>query len=450
MKQAIFDAKTRLFMRSQRDAFREMVAAERAPSAEADRRTAERSASIASHAFRSSEFYREFYTAAGFSKRDVAQSKNFALLPLLTKDAIRDAGDALIASGLSANRRLPSRTGGSTGMPLLVYNDASAPTAAYWWRIYSWWGIRPADNTAYIYRQARHGLRQFVYDAQWWPTRHMLLDARSITTDGMEQFEREWRRVRPALLVGYVQGVFTFAEWLRATDRTVPSPRAVSLTASVLQAGQRRLIEDVIGAPVYDTYRSAEIPWIAAECEARSGLHVLADQRRVEIVGDTGVGDVDGGQLGSIVVTDFTNRVYPLVRYSIGDQSRYIQGACVCGRTLDRIDAIRGRVADRVRTPSGLTISGGLSVLFNGSPGIVSQFQIHQASDFSVTIRYVTEKDDTAHVAADEAVRLLGRLLKGEVPVRAERVGDVRSFAGKARLVISDLPGGEVSSSHTP
>lgn len=438
IRRAVFDAKTRVLMRPARRALRDMIAAEWVPPEQAQQRTDERSAAIAVHAFRSCAYYRDTYRAAGFSERDLLEPANFSHLPLLTKDAIRDAGEALIATGSGRGRRLASRTGGSTGSPLLVYNDKQAPTAAYWWRIYSWWGIYPWDNAAFIYRQSRSGIRKLSYDLEWWPTRHLLLDARAITDDALHAFDRQWELARPELLVGYVHGIVALAEFVQRSKRKPAPPTAISVTASMIQPGQRRFVEEALGAPVYDTYRSAEVPWIAAECSGHVGMHVLSDRRRVEIVDEAGA-TAAAGVTGDVVVTDLDNEVFPLVRYAIGDRSSRIDGICSCGRTLDRVGPIQGRIADAVLTPTGRIVSGGLSVIFNEWSGVIRQFQIHQAADYSVTIRYVADDEKVGATAAAAVERALANLLAHEVAVRAERVTSVAAEGGKARLVLSEV-----------
>lgn len=441
MKRAIFDAKTRLLMRADRRAYREMIATERLDPDAVAALAGERSAAVALHAFRTSPFYREHYTAAGFAETDVAQPENFVQLPVLTKAHVQDAGDALVSSTSRPADRLPSRTGGSTGRPLQVYNDRAAPTAALWWRIYSWWGIHPSDDAAFIYRQHRAGLKKLRYDAEWWPTRHVLLDARGATAESVAEFDAVVRRVRPRLLVGYVEGVVDYAQHAKATGAAPTDLHAISVTASMLHAGQRELIEGALGAPVYDTYRSAEIPWIAAQCSERDGLHVLSDRRRVDLLTPDGRLVADG-EVGDVAVTDLDNRVYPLIRYMIGDRAARISAPCACGRGLARITPIEGRIADALRTPSGRVVSGGLSVLFNDWPGIVQQFQIHQASDHAVRLSYVPGDDPGAAArAAGEAGRTLGGILNDEVPVEVVAVDAIESTGGKARLVVSDVAG---------
>ncbi|MGL3149299.1 phenylacetate--CoA ligase family protein [Microbacterium sp. A82] len=424
-------------MRPDLQAFRQMRERETASLEQLSDIVATASARIALHAFDNSPFYRELYSGAGFSRDDVVDAANFSQLPVVTKDLLRSAGDAVLAQNVAPARALSSQTGGSTGAPLHIRNDAAAPTAAMWWRIYRWWGIHPADDMAFIYRRVRQGKEALLYAAQWWPSRHFLLDARAVTEESIQSFIAQWQRVEPRLLVAYVEGATAVAAHLERTNRTLATT-AVSVTAAMLQPGQRELLERAFGAPVFDTYRSAEIPWIAAECSAHQGLHVAADQRRVEIVDATGHPLADGVE-GSVVVTDFSNEVFPLVRYEMGDRSRTIEGACACGLAFPRIDPVQGRVADIIRTPSGKQITGGLSGLFLESPGAIRQMQIVQHADLSITLRYVVANPDASGEAVALAVDKLRRILGAEVPITPVAVESIESAAGKARLVISEV-----------
>lgn len=438
MKRAIFEAKTRLLMRRDRHAFRQMLRHERSRESEFTAFSDGAAARIALHAYDSSVFYRELYSDAGFSRADVAAPQNFTQLPIVTKTRLRDAGESVLATTVSSRRALHSQTGGSTGAPLRIRNDAAAPTAAMWWRIYSWWGVHPADDMAFIYRRLHRGRRALAYSAQWWPSQHLHLDARAITDSSIDEFARKWARVKPRLLVAYVEGATAVATRMQQHGRTLPTS-AVSVTAATLQPGQRELLETVFRAPVFDTYRSAEIPWIAAECAQHNGLHVAGDQRRVEIVDEQGR-TVEGEGEGSVVVTDFSNKVYPFVRYEMGDRSKRLGGRCACGRVFPRISPVQGRLADVVRTPSGRQITGGLSGLFLGDPHAIRQMQIVQSADHSVIIRYVPVKPGAAIDAAAKAVRTMRELLADEVDVTAVEVERIESENGKARLVISEVP----------
>src|SRR5699024_1513581 len=175
-----------------------------------------------------------------------------------------------------------------------------------------------------------------------------------------------------------------------------------------LPAGVRFEIEETLRAPAYDHYRSSEVPWVAGGCQERTGMHVFSDVRHLEIVDGTG-GSAPEGVAGEVVATDLANRVFPLVRYRLGDQTQWLSSECPCGVRLPRITAVAGRVSDVLRLPDGGAIAGeSLTGLFNHAPTAVRQFQLVQDSDHSITIRCIagtSAQADAEICAATEHVR---------------------------------------------
>ncbi len=89
-------------------------------------------------------------------------------------------------------------------------------------------------------------------------------------------------------------------------------------------------------------------------------------------------------------------------------------------------------------TPSGkVSIYSFASVLF-GHPG-VRQYQLHQLPDHSITVRIVPATLDLRVEDFDQLARALSEQLGGEVPVRADLVGDIAHERGKHKTVVSDL-----------
>lgn len=435
---SIHGVKTRIAQPGARTASAAMLHADSAPPEELERTRRERSAELARFAWDSTVFYRDRYREAGISRRDLDDPDTFDHLPVISKEELRSRAGEFEVASVAEKLRLPSSTGGSTGEPLRLLHDSRAPVAAMWWRVYRWWGIHPGDNRAVIQRERRSTRAQIAETVQWWPTVQISLDARQMTDATMLDFARRWVSSRPALLNGYVGGVHEFASWVQQTETVLPSPRAVGVTAAPITASQRQHIEQVFSAPVYDQYRSAEVPWIAAECQAHSGLHLLADLRRIDIL-DEADRPVPDGETGDVVVTDFANRVFPLVRYRLGDRSSLVGGLCPCGKTLPRLAAIEGRVSDVLRLPGGQAISGGLTGLFNARPDAVTQFQVHQLADYSIVLRCVLGgAPDAADVVSRVAAQLSG-IVRDEVSVTVEVVSVIPHDRGKARVIRSDL-----------
>lgn len=437
--QSAYEVKSRVLQRSVRRTDSMLLRNESmAPQALAAQRRSD-AMGLTLHAFDRTNFYRDSFKNAGFNRSDLMREENFQFLPILTKKDLRAASADFVASGTDPVHLLPSSTGGSTGEPLRLFHDRRAPIASMWRRAYRWWGISPADHQATVYRQSGKRRTDLVRDLQWWPTRTIRLDARAVTHASVDAFLIQWARRRPALINGYVGGVHELALHILERGEGISSPRAVGVTAAPVTSSQRATISDAFGAPVYDQYRSAEVPWIAFECSAHEGLHVQSDLRLLEVVDDAHA-PVAAGVEGNVLLTDLTNAAFPLIRYEIGDRTRHLAGPCACGNRLERIAPVSGRVSDAITTPDGLTVTGGLTALFNENPRAVRQFQVQQHADYSVTLRYVPGSSADSDVAVEAARRELEQLLRGSVPVRSERVEAITHDRGKSRTVLSAIP----------
>jgi phenylacetate-CoA ligase len=198
-------------------------------------------------------------------------------------------------------------------------------------------------------------------------------------------------------------------------------------------------MQEVFSAPVYDEYGSCEVGWIACECKKRNGLHIMSDLRHIDIVDDKGHPAPDG-EWGRILITDLENRVFPLIRYEIGDRGRLLTRTCSCGITLPLIDKICGRISDAVKLPSGSFISGEfLTTIFDDHPEAVSGFQIRQAADYSISLLCVPGTHPEAKKNIEQAHLRLCERAKNAVQVRLELIDYIPHDRGKTHFIISDV-----------
>jgi phenylacetate-CoA ligase len=354
---------------------------------------------------------------------------------------VRDQFERIRSDEATARNVQRAVTGGTTNEPLRILRDKRMQHRTLNWRLHRWWGVGPGENQAVIWRETSFSRwRTLRHDALWWPTRTLRMDANAIDRETLDAFIAGWARIQPALLLGYVGAVIEVARALEQSGRKLPAPKAVGTTAAPISLAQKQYLGDVFGAPVYDTYQCMEVPMLAAECPARDGLHVFADRRLVEILDDAGR-PVGPGEAGSVVVTDFRNRVFPFIRYRLGDRARWKQGACACGVTFPQLDPVRGRSTDALRFPSGLVVSGdGILEIFDDAPDAVRFFQVWQAADHSLRLRCVPGKDPNAGALMQRGVERLRRASRNEVPVRLEVIDAIEHDRGKQRIVVSEAP----------
>ena len=435
-REAAFRLKTAVGGRSSTAAYREFLEMDAlSPEAVAEV-SAQRSAAHARFAFGHSPFYRDLYSAHGFTDDDLRDPAAFSSLPIVDKAMLRENFAGIRTDEADERTSVVSKTGGSTGLPLHLLRDLRFPARALEWRLFEWWGVNPWDDRGIVTRNVLTGAARVRHDIGWLPSRRVQLDAFQITDESVREFAQRWNRINPRFLIGYGGGVLDTVRRMRRMGLSVTPPAAVAVTAAPLSPGTRVEIEEAFGAPCFDHYRSAEIPWMAGECDAQSGLHVFADVRRIEIV-DEDDRIVPEGVEGEVVVTDLTNRVFPIVRYRLGDISSYRPGRCACGRGLPRLGAISGRSSDAVRLPDGTTIAGALGHIFDDAPLSIRQFEIVQDADYAVTLRCIPSDAPDAQAGIDAATAKLRHATKGLVPVSVEQVESIPQVGGKMRFIRS-------------
>ncbi len=147
------------------------------------------------------------------------------------------------------------------------------------------------------------------------------------------------------MLLGYTGAVVELAKWCRINNiRTPDSLDCIKVTASVLTPSARELVEQVFHCKVYNLYSSRETLSMGIECDSCNGvgMHIPTDLRHVEIVDDFG-NPIHDERIGNVIVTVFTNRVMPFIRYKIGDRDGFIDQKCKCGLPFPMLAPVSGR-----------------------------------------------------------------------------------------------------------
>jgi len=393
------------------------------------------------HAYEQSPFYRAKYASVGMHPNDIKLAEDFAQVPCLTREDLRNSGDQILIPNSMSRFLGSATTGGSTGIPVRVCYDKRMPLEALGWRMLAWWGIEPYTNGAFVWRLRRTTpWSQFLNNLLWWPTVKLKLDAASMTDQSVHGFLKAYNSLKPPLLQGYAGAIHHLATEVEKLHMDVHPPKAIWVTSSPIAKSQRQSIARAFGAPVYDQYGSCEIGWYSAECSQMDGLHVNHDAVHVEFV-DQQFRPVPTGELGDIVATDLHNSVFPMIRYINGDRGRALSRKCNCGVTLPLMDRVQGRISDALRLPSGKFLSGEyLTTIFDACPDAVKQFQVRQAKDSSITILFVPDDAYANRSDALESVKAsLEAKVQGEVAVSLAEVDKIVHDKGKLRFIVSEI-----------
>jgi phenylacetate-CoA ligase len=348
------------------------------------------------HAYHQCPFYRRRFEEAGLTPQELCGLDDLRALAILEKRDIQEQGDEMVARNWPRGDRIANQTGGSTGTPVPFYlsKDRKCSRAAATLRHNRWAGWRIGDRAAVIWgapqdRPAdswRAKLRGALLREPLW------LDTANITEASLNAFHTTLLRYQPRIIQAYARSAVLFARYLQARGLTPHRPYSIITSAEVLEADERRLIEDVFGCPVFNRYGCREVSVVASECSGHSGLHIMAEGLYIEI--ETSDGPAAPGEMGSILVTDLLNYVMPLIRYRIGDVGAWASGACPCGRGLPRLERVAGRVTDFLVGCDGRLVSGVyLATYVVAQRPSLGQVQILQRKAGAVTYRIKPGRD---------------------------------------------------------
>jgi len=360
-------------------------------------------------------------------------------LPILTKDLVRAENSRLLSADKTLRDVCRNMTGGSTGTPLVFYQDGDYRAAALGAerRILKWLGISAGDRTTAFWGADRELKEQTPRERlMTWLERVNTFDSFSMSEQKMHEFAALLMRWKPVYIKGYASSLHLFSRFLLENRECSIRPVAIRSTAETLFEFQRADIERAFGCKVFNFYGSREINNLAAECKMQNGLHILEGARVVEVVDVKGA-PVAAGEVGRIVVTDLVNRAMPFLRYENGDLGAVSEAACPCGLPYRRIEKILGRVSDILVGLDGQYVHGEfVTHLFYGNP-CVKSFQVVQHDLHNIEI-LVQATDAAPPDLTQVKERIRARL--GDVAITTTFTdGFSRNSSGKHRFVVSKV-----------
>jgi phenylacetate-CoA ligase len=396
--------------------------------------------SLLRHAQESSPFYQRRFAAANLHANEIQSLEDLAKIPPLTRDDLRHHLEDIYSRKFRREDLKQSATGGTTDtpVPILRSSESIRWKNAVHLRFNAWAGFLPGDKVFYLWGAHQDysenpSLRWRLYDRYlmrqvWAPTSLM-------NEEILESYRQKLNRFRPRIFYAYPTPLTLFCEYLRDTRRTFHRPQSVICTAEPLLAAQRRVMEEVLGCPVFEQYGSRDFGMIAAECEAHQGLHVNPAAAFVESIPLAGA-EEEG--LHEILVTDLLNEGMPLIRYRVNDCVLPSSRSCSCGCSYPLIERVIGRTTDLFQLANGDKVPG-VSLtnrVLQVCPGL-QKLQIVQETLTDFAVRYVP---GPAFSPAD-LIFLQSKLrgfLAGDLIWRFERVQDIpREPSGKTRFCIS-------------
>ncbi len=438
-----------------------------------ERRQRHRLGAMVDHARSASPFYRELY-------RDLpAGTPDLSSLPVVTKPQLMEHFDDVVTDRTVTRAEvdrfladpgtigrpfhgsyLVAKSSGTSGHPGVFLLDERARvlgTALPRVRgsLTQWFG--PVGALRFLVTGRRSALVAVgggpyaAFTLFEWAKREHPIATRAIrfvsVMDPLEEQVAELNALRPRALGGYPSAIALLAGE-QAAGRLRIRPMFVMLAGETVTPSARRAIESAFACAACEEYGSTGNGVVAVQC--REGwLHANTDWYVLEAVDDRYRPVPAGTRSHTLLVTNLTNGLMPLIRYDQGDSVVFRPDPCPCGSHYPAMKVI-GRTDDVLELPGagghGMVAlePAGIVAAVEDTPG-VARVQLVQRSAADVELRLQVDRGaDRERVQATASARLADFLAAhGVGPVTLHASDDppaLHPVSGKFAQVIRSVP----------
>lgn len=391
---------------------------------------------VARRAASETVYYRELFARVGFDPQADFSFDDFARLPTLEREDIRQAGRALISNAVPAAQLRKDSTGGSTGEPTEVWLGAEelgwresaleypmqkigAPTGTPTGYL---WGHHLDPVARGTWRERYH---DFESNVRWF-------DCFRLSPDALARYHAEFTRWRPRCIIAYASALHALAEFVLAENLEANYPSGCFVTgAEKLLPAQRASIERAFPArALHERYGSRDVGIMGFQMEPARTHDFAVDWQNVLVEPETGDAE------SPILITKLHADAMPMLRYRVGDVGRFPSDGKP-GHPAFVLHEVLGREADRIWLPDGRWITGlQMPHMLKDYP--VREFMFLQRPDYSVELQVIPQNN-----FGEDSRRSILETVEANLPGLAVSLALVQSIprtrANKLRPVVSEV-----------
>lgn len=341
---------------------------------------------LISHAYNHTRYYREVMDDLGMKPQDIKTLEDIKLLPVLTREIIKERFDDIVADNIVNYPNRICSTGGSTGQPMQYICDENTWGFVTAMKIFSWkqTGYRYGDKFVSLGSSSLFPVNKKnpINEIYFLIRNTIPLNGMNMDDDTCRKYMDIIRKNNVRYIYGYASAIYLLARYCR--DHKVDWHFIAAFpTAEKLTSIYREVISETWGAQVMDCYGSRDGGITAYEIEP--GMFHVGYASWME------ASDSEPSNLYSTNLIDFA---FPTIRYSNRDEVM-MWGPNVESRYNGQIlREIIGRTSDVISFDNGhrLTTSG-FTILFRAFN--VEAYRIRKNGPMSLLVQIQKRKNYT-------------------------------------------------------
>ncbi len=387
------------------------------------------------HAYKKVPFYKNLYDSHGVNFSQIQNLDDINRLPVITKNDIKKANTQVISDEFQAENLITTKTSGTTGTPLTVYQTLESINLqwAFFWRSRIRFDLSIND------RHLMFGARMPVSQEQNYPpywrhdyfNKRVYISTSHISRKTLHSIVNFLNTNQFVFYTGYPSAIYVLAKFIDDLGLEIKNkPRVIAFGSDSVSPSQKKLIAKVFGARIIEFYGMVEFAGTMSMCEY-DRFHVDHEHCYIETE------KADNPESQKLILTGWGNKAMPFIRYDIGDYASPAKTNCPCGRHTDSYISIDGRAEDYITTPDGRKLTG-FNQVFKNARNIL-EVQVIQKNIEDVTLKIVPDEDFNE----SDKVYLLKEFRKRagkQIGVKLEIVESIpRLKYGKFKSVISHV-----------
>jgi phenylacetate-CoA ligase len=391
---------------------------------------------LVEHAGKNVPYYRELFKKHGINAAAINSFEDFAKIPILTKNILRENLEQLKADDFKAYNPIRTCTSGTTGHATCLYRSAyqEAFRRAVMWRIYHENGLRFGDLRASVERLWGFNSQAEFYEYDRVENK-LIINCYHIVAGNYDKIYSALKKYKPRMIWAHPTILSALCHHIVKKSLSPLDAPLIGVYGEKIYPDMLNIMHKAIPGKFFEYYGNRENSGAAWRNEDDI-FHEVSEYCHLEVI--CGEKSCRAGEQGDLIATSLHNYAVPLIRYQsedIVEWHGYSDEAC----NSPGFKLIGGRGKDLLLTRHGL-IAPYLPGFCGEYENKLRRFQFKQISLDEVIIKiaplpvYDYVKDETALLKQFDMV--LGRNFK----LKIEYVDDIPfTKGGKYPMSVSTL-----------